>query len=284
MIRWIIFLLIVVVLFFVVVMIIDCNRFIVREYQIRTDKIAKNSRLLMISDLHNKEFGKKNERLLETIEALKPDAILLAGDILTAHKGAPLEPALNFVKNINKKYPIYYGEGNHEFRLRLYPEDYGDMGERYEKALNNFDVNILRNERVSVPQIGLDIVGLSIDKEHYKRFKKLYLDPDFINESIGRANDSQFQILIAHNPQYAESYVKWGADLTVCGHVHGGLMKLPILGGVISPNLTLFPKYDGGRFDFGEKTVIVGRGLGTHTLPIRIFNPGELVVIELEKK
>ena len=68
------------------------------------------------------------------------------------------------------------------------------------------------------------------------------------------------------------------------GHVHGGLMRLPVLGGVISPRLRLFPRYDGGRFERDKKVMILGRGLGTHTLPIRIFNPGELVVIHLKKR
>ena len=67
----------------------------------------------------------------------------------------------------------------------------------------------------------------------------------------------------------------------VSGHVHGGLMRLPFLGGVISPALKLFPKYDGGVFQEGKSTLVLGRGLGTHTLPVRIFNPGEVVVIDI---
>ena len=72
--------------------------------------------------------------------------------------------------------------------------------------------------------------------------------------------------------------------MVVSGHVHGGIMRLPVLGGVLSPNMTLFPKYDGGRFDVGRSAMILSRGLGTHTIPLRIFNPGELVVLKLSKK
>lgn len=74
-----------------------------------------------------------------------------------------------------------------------------------------------------------------------------------------------------------------GADLTVAGHVHGGVMKLPLLGGVISPSFRLFPKYDRGMFEEYGKRMVLSRGLGMHTIPIRIFNPGELVVIHLER-
>ena len=90
--------------------------------------------------------------------------------------------------------------------------------------------------------------------------------------------------MLAHNPAYFEAYASWGADLTLSGHVHGGIMRLPWLGGVLSTSLTLFPKYDGGEFRLGEKRMIVSRGLGSHTIPIRIFNPAELVAVELAPK
>lgn len=70
--------------------------------------------------------------------------------------------------------------------------------------------------------------------------------------------------------------------MVVSGHVHGGIMRLPVFGGVLSPSLTLFPKYDGGRFSEGKSTMILSRGLGTHTIPLRVFNPGELVVIDFK--
>lgn len=98
---------------------------------------------------------------------------------------------------------------------------------------------------------------------------------------LGRPDPEKFSLLIAHNPDFFETYADWGADLVVSGHVHGGLMRLPVLGGVISPAIRLFPAYDGGEFRKGKAAMILGRGLGTHTLPIRIFNPGELVVIDL---
>ena len=68
------------------------------------------------------------------------------------------------------------------------------------------------------------------------------------------------------------------------GHVHGGIIRLPFLGGVISPALILFPKYDGGKYDIADKTLILSRGLGTHSIPVRMFNPGEMVLIDLKKR
>ena len=108
------------------------------------------------------------------------------------------------------------------------------------------------------------------------------MDAGYIKELLGESRKDYFTILLAHNPDYFPEYDAWGADLVLSGHVHGGLMRLPLLGGVVSPATRLFPKYDGGLFEGKNGKMILGRGLGTHTLPIRIFNPGELIVVELE--
>ena len=102
-----------------------------------------------------------------------------------------------------------------------------------------------------------------------------------MDKLAGKANDRRFQILLAHNPLYFKEYAAWGADLVLSGHMHGGIIRLPFLGGVVSPAVTPFPKYDGGRFAEGKSTMILGRGLGTHSLPVRMWNPGELVVVTL---
>ena len=107
------------------------------------------------------------------------------------------------------------------------------------------------------------------------------MEDEYLKETLGEHKEGVYQILLAHNPEYFEEYAAWGADLVLSGHVHGGIMRLPLLGGVISPKLVLFPKYDGGRFYEKDSTMILSRGLGMHTLPIRIFNPAELVVIHL---
>jgi predicted MPP superfamily phosphohydrolase len=108
------------------------------------------------------------------------------------------------------------------------------------------------------------------------------MEDSYLQEILGKPRENACRILIAHNPDFFEQYAAWGADVVVSGHVHGGIMRLPFFGGVVSPRLTLFPEYDGGRFEKGQAVMILSRGLGTHTLPLRIFNPGELVEIHLE--
>ena len=102
-----------------------------------------------------------------------------------------------------------------------------------------------------------------------------------MKEVLGCVDPKPFSILLAHNPEYFKEYADWDPDLALSGHVHGGVVRLPFLGGVIAPSLRIFPHYDAGLFEeYGHK-MILGRGLGMHTLPIRIFNPGELIRIEL---
>mgnify|MGYP002510162783 CR=1 FL=1 len=262
----------------------DCSRFVTAEYEIVSDQIIKPCRFVLLSDLHNKSYGKDNEKLIERIDSIAPDAVLVAGDMLTATKGHPVDVPLLLMKRLSAKYKIYYGMGNHEYRLGLYPDQYGSMYDDYMKGLSEAGISPLINESVYLPEYNVSICGSQIDRCYYKRFHKYPMESDYLTKILGQPRRDACQILIAHSPQYFEEYAEWGADVVVSGHVHGGIMRLPVLGGVLSPNMTLFPKYDGGRFVQGGSTMILSRGLGTHTVPIRVFNPGELVVITMKPR
>lgn len=284
--QWIIIALMIIAVlavFFLTVMIIDGNRFHVVKYQLYSNKIEEEHHYVVLSDLHNKSYGEKNEKLLKSIDKLAPEAILIAGDILTSKPGKSYEVAIDLIRNLASKYPIYYGMGNHETRLFLYPEVYGDMGENYEKDLNRVQVEFLRNKSRECKD-NIRITGLDMKRDYYKRFKKYPMDYSYLQETLGKIKSEKYEILLAHNPDYFEEYATWGADLVLSGHVHGGMMRLPILGGVVSPAFRLFPKYDGGLFRQGKSTMILSRGLGMHTIPIRIFNPGELISLKISPK
>ena len=265
------------------VMLYDSNRFVVRSAEISDSRIRRPLRAVIIADLHNKRYGKDNEKLLAEIREQNPDIILVAGDILTAKPGKSLEPAVAFLGALAKEFPVYYGNGNHEHRLKLYPNTYGDMGERYGQALNDIGIEPLANSHVVLEDLGIAVYGAEIGKEYYKRFKLPVMEDSYLKELLGKRDSRFFTILLAHNPDYFEQYVKWGADLILSGHVHGGVARVPIWGkGVISPGLRLFPKYDGGIFRRGQAVMILSRGLGMHTIPVRLFNPGELWIVDLK--
>lgn len=267
--------------FFLLVMAADCNRFVTRRYRCSGKALRKDGTIILLSDLHNKSFGKNNEKLVRAIHKLKPDVIVIAGDMYTCARDGNINRAKELVCGLAAEYPVYYGNGNHEHKTRLYPEHYGKMYQEFSDALKKAGVRHLINEKAYLPDFHMDIYGLEIGREYYGKFKSVKMDVSYLNRLLGKPDASKFSLMIAHNPDYFPVYARWGADLVVSGHVHGGLMKLPYLGGVISPAFKLFPRYDGGEFREDHAVMILGRGLGTHTLPIRIFNPGELVVIEL---
>ena len=269
----------------IIIIAIDSNRFVIRRYLLETDLIKKDVKFVFISDLHNKSYGEENKKLLEAIDACKPDFILCGGDIPTAKPGVSMQVAIHFIKELAKKYRIFYANGNHEYRMRIYPEKYGDMHENYEKALKEAGIERLINQSDSW-QDDIVIHGLEIDKKYYKRFRKECPTALEIQKlvPIKADTDKKYHILLAHNPDYFKVYAKTGANLILSGHVHGGVARLPLLGGVISPSLRLFPKYDGGMYQEGNVTMILSRGLGMHTIPFRFLNPAELVEITLKAK
>ncbi len=264
-------------------MIYDTNRFVVRNYTVEDPRIRREFRAVMLADLHNKSFGRENAALLQVIDEQKPDIILVAGDMLTAKPGKDPKVAIDFMRSLSGKYPIYYGSGNHEYRAGIYPDKYGDLYPKYHRALMEMGVKWLINEEEILDTYGVSICGLQIDRSFYKRLKATEMPENYLPELLGKPNRERYQILLAHNPEYFKEYAHWGADLVLSGHVHGGIVRVPFWGkGVASPNLTLFPEYDGGSFEEQNSRMILSRGLGTHTIPIRLYNPGELVVIDFK--
>lgn len=267
--------------FFISVMVIDCHRFVVREYTCRDRRLQKPLKLVQLSDLHNSTFGAHNEKLLRAIYRQEPDIIVVSGDMYTSLLGSDIIPAKELLLTLAKEFPIYYANGNHEQKTKDQPEEFGTLYEDYRNELEEAGVHFLSNESAYLPEYHLRMYGLEIDREYYRKFRTQILGMEKVREYLGTKEEASYGVLIAHNPDFFADYAAWGADLVLSGHVHGGLMRLPFLGGVIAPSMKLFPKYDGGRFEEGASVMILSRGLGSHTLPIRIFNPGELVVVKL---
>ena len=124
------------------------------------------------------------------------------------------------------------------------------------------------------------ITGLSLPSRYFGVRHKT-LDTQIVHLLVKAPDPDHFQILLAHSPTHHAAYDAWGADLTISGHYHGGQVRLPLIGGVISTGWTLFPKYDMGMYALKNGKLIVSAGLGTHTIPLRINNPPEAVYITL---
>lgn len=264
------------------------QKFKVNRYQIKTSRKAVGEqavRLVLLSDLHGNCYGAENQILLEEIERLRPDLIVMAGDMITAGTAQIPGGVVTLMKELGEQYPVYYGNGNHETYMKEGEEsEYRKAYQNYKELLAACHIHILENERARFPIRGMDITlfGLEIGQEYYGRFCYRRLREEEVRTLLGKPDEDSFNLLIAHNPMGFEAYAKWGADLVLSGHLHGGFMRLPLVGGIISPQMHVFPKYDKGLYRRGKTSLVVSAGIGNHFPPPRIFNPREMVVIDLE--
>ncbi len=226
-----------------------------------------------ISDLHNAEYGKNNEKLIDILEAESPNIIAITGDLIDSNH-TNLEVALSFAQQAIKIAPCYFVTGNHEAWI-------GSQYEELKTSLQNTGITVLQDEAIELNygDVCIQLIGLN--------------DPDFserdrlLSESILEAKLSQvnisdgFTILLSHRPEYFNVYQNKNIDLVLSGHAHGGQFRLPLGGGVIAPGQGLFPKYDAGAYTENGTTMIVSRGIGNSIIPVRINNPPEIVIIEL---
>lgn len=243
-------------------------------------------KIVVIADLHNKSFGKNNERLIKQIKEIHPDIILIAGDLLVRKQPKKFEVALKFLKELSKICPIYYGLGNHEQSIMSDDKKTPGAFTDYKDKIKKMGIILVDNESVYITRRNhkVMITGASIEKTFFQKYKLPPMPEDYLQKLVGISNKECYNILVAHNPTYFKRYIEWGADLTVSGHIHGGVIRLPILGGVLSPQCRFFPDYDGGRYDSDSRTMLVSRGLGGHTIKFRIFNRPEIMIVTLKSK
>ncbi len=259
---------------------------LVRRFDIHLKRKNLNEgyfKIAFLSDLHNCEWSENNEKLIEIIRKENADLLLCGGDMTVAHPGVRDDIALNLISRLSKEHKLYYALGNHEYRLRLYPETYGNRYEVYMKELKRFGVSVIDNskENVTIGDNEISIYGLSIDRKYYKRFTNLNMPTDYIESMIGIPDTGKLNILLAHTPKYMDSYLKWGADISLSGHYHGGVMQLGKNRGLVSPDPCILPGKAHGMFEIQNRFEIISAGLGEHTIPVRLNNPRELVIAEV---
>lgn len=276
-------------LLYIVWQAIELRRFKVTEYEVRSLKVSRACTAVLVSDLHGFCYGAHNERLLDRIRRVSPDMVLIPGDMIVSRKEKTYGAALELLGELKKLAPVYYAYGNHEHRAAYAASPYHKKYAAYEKEAEKLGIRILHNTTEKFSD-EIEITGLEIPLSCYKKGKSVPLPKNFLVKNLAKPEMSDkkeaaghtYSILLAHNPFYAPEYAAWGADLTVCGHNHGGLIRIPKVGSLISPQFKLFPKYDAGEYVLDGCRVIVSRGLGTHTFHIRIFNRAELSVIRIK--
>lgn len=245
------------------------NSLTVSNYTYETSRVSKSLdgfKIVHISDLHNKRFGRKNSRLIKLIREQSPDIIVISGDIADS-RHTDIDAAVEFVSETTDIAPVYYTTGNHEHRFS--PEKF----DRLISGIQSAGGTVLLDETAVITHNGekIYITGLA-DSSLYtgKLDDILPKDPDCLS------------LLISHQPQLVDLYTQSGADITFSGHAHGGQFRIPGVGGVIAPGQGFFPKYTEGIHWRGESAVVISRGLGSSIIPSRINNRPEVVAVTVK--
>lgn len=259
--------------------------FVVRRYRVVSRKITAPVRLVLLSDLHGTRYGYRQYKLLTSLRLEAPHAVLLAGDMLD--EGTSDTPARTLLRQLGEEFPCFAVLGNHECRrdsLRLTELLYRECG-----------VNLLHGEGETLRLGGCPVHICGMDSP--ARFGEGYfgcsnyfpLDFDRWRRGLFRcaaqAPEGVFSILLSHHPEHAAYYAAAGVDLTVCGHAHGGQVRIPgLVNGLYAPGQGIFPLYAGGLYSMDKRSaMIVSRGLVRNILP-RPGNPPEMAVITLAGK
>jgi len=251
----------------------------VSGYDIVDSRIPKEFneyKIVQVSDFHNTKSNKLTDDLVKEIKIQNPNVIVITGDLVDSRK-TNIDVAISFIKRIKDIAPIYFVTGNHESRI----SKYGVLKEKLEKE----SVIVLDNkaEILEIYAAKINLIGINDPNMSYHPYA---LDSEKIKNELTDTNydKNNYSILLSHRPELFDTYVDSKLDLVLTGHAHGGQVRIPFIGGLISPNQGFFPKYTGGKFKEDNTNMIVSRGIGNSIIPFRVNNRPELVVVQLKVK
>lgn len=243
----------------------------ISRYEVKSQKLPESFdgfKIVQLSDLHGAEFGEDGMGLVEKVKELEPDMIALTGDFVTDE--GDLAAVEKLAARLTELCPVYFISGNHEFGSGL--------AVKVRNILERAGVKYLSNEYLTISR-GEDeiLLGGVEDPLAYADM----LSPDELAQKMNDAAPDAFKILLGHRNYWMTEYPELPVDLIFCGHAHGGLIRIPGVGGLIGTDRRLFPDFDAGEYNNGRYTLIVSRGLGNSVSIPRIFNRPEIVCVEL---
>ena len=223
-------------------------------------------RIAHVSDLHNTEIGKDNEKLLSLLQDAEPDMIAITGDLIDS-RNTDVEVALQFIREAVKIAPCYYVTGNHESRISEYSV--------LKAGMETAGVVILEDARTEISLGGETITLIGVNDPS---FRTNDLSGDSVTVMDAKltqlhGDDNEFTILLSHRPELFDTYVKNNIDLVLSGHAHGGQLRLPFIGGLVAPHQGMFPEYDAGIYT-EENTNMIVRGVWA-----TVFSPSVLIIV-----
>ena len=227
-------------------------------------------RIVQLSDLHGAEFGQGNKRLLETVAALEPDLIAVTGDLVDEQED--MNPMLALMGELSELALCCYVTGNHEWALA----DTAGL----KTAIKARGVRVLDNRCLQLTRDGESITLCGVDDPNGPADMML---PEEVIDAARREHPEDFLLLLGHRNDWARKHAGLDADLILCGHGHGGLVRLPWVGGLFGTERNLFPRHTEGLVETETFTMLVSRGLGNSPGTLRLFNNPEIVVVNLKK-
>lgn len=286
----------------IIISIIERKAYSISTFAINTKKVKGKIRIVFISDFHDKKDRNACIKIIDDIINLNPSYIVLGGDfvdfstIKSKFNNVCIDNAIYFIENLSKKTKeklfdnndrIYFAFGNHELRLKDRESNMvlRDAYERFMTSLKNNGINILDDMTYDISD-NITISGFNLYYGYYKHlFSKIKLkeniDKEIINNSFSSIDKNKYNIMVFHKPDYCEDFIEFGFDLVLSGHNHGGLVRFPVIGAIVSPDLKFHPKYNDGMYEIEEKHVIVSRGIGEHFIKLRVNNRPEICVIDI---
>lgn len=282
------------------------NEVWVTRYAIESKKIGAELdgyKILQMTDIHSIRSQKQREKIVEKVKKEKPNIILITGDLVDSdyyseNNGWYLdgkidvveEETLRFMGELRALAEVYYVYGNHEMVLLDDP-----LNNRFKVTLEEMGVEVLNNRVVKIFKEDeiINLVGVQdpitlykdekyadIEGNNRKRVQTILDDLMIYGKEVSADN---FTILLSHRPEYFDLYLDYEIDLAMTGHTHGGVVRLPFVGGLYAHPQGWFPKYSAGIYESGNFKMILSRGIGYSKVPVRIFNPPEIVVVTLKE-
>ena len=244
------------------------------EYTLFFPKLPESfdgCKVVQLSDLHGMRFGAENRRLVELVRQQEPDIIVLTGDI--AGKDGALDNVEPLLSGIEGLAPTYYVNGNHEWA--------DGCVEEIEALMKSHGVTCLSNE-IELLYRGEDSIAIVGAEDPNGRADMI--KPWGLSLRLGELYSDHFSLWLAHRNDYIQMYSDIGTDLILCGHGHGGIVRLPFVGGLLNVNRSFGAEYESGVYSTPHFQMVVSRGLGNSISIPRLFNRPEVVTVTLHKE
>lgn len=259
--------------FIVIFLYVNNHWLVVSKHVYESEKVPASFnglRIVQVSDLHDALFGNNQQKLIAKVKAQNPDYIFITGDVIDSNR-YNLEQSLQAVRGLVEIADVYYVLGNHEVATNKVSEIY--------EALSSLGVHVMANESTVLERDGERLAIVGIEDPLMGRPTE-----EMLEMATADVPEDMLKLLLAHRPEVFSTYVNQAIDLVFSGHAHGGQVRIPGIGGLVAPGQGLFPKFTAGVYEEQNTKMVVSRGLGNSSVPLRLFNLPEIIVMDLKKK